>query len=279
MKQYLDLLAYVRHAGARKHSRTGVETYEIFGDQYRVDLQKGFPLLTTKKMPFGLIVTELLWFLQGRTHAAWLQERGCHIWDEWATQEQCARFGRETGDLGPIYGHQWRNFGGEPVEFGKSATGVDQISQVIQQIRKDPDSRRLIVSAWDPLTAGSVALPPCHTLFQFSVSGGVLSCQLYQRSADLFLGVPFNLASYALLTHMVAAVCDLEPGFFIHTFGSAHIYHNHIPQVDVQLERVAMPLPSLILNPKIKDIFAFGPDDIGLKNYQSHSKLSGEVAV
>lgn len=281
MKIYLDLLRNVLAHGEERADRTGVGTIGIFGAQIRIDLSAGFPLLTTKKVHTRSIIQELLWFLGGRTDNSWLRERGVTIWDEWSTPEQCARFGREPGDLGPIYGHQWRNFGATKNADGSyNADGFDQISALISEIRRHPTSRRLIVSGWNPAEATQVALPPCHTLFQFYVSGnGRLSCQLYQRSADLFLGVPFNIASYALLTHMIAQVCGLGVGEFIHTFGDAHIYKNHLEQVRTQLAREPRPLPQLRLNPDVRDIFAFRAEDITIENYNPYPAIKAPVAV
>lgn len=281
MKIYLDLLRNVLAHGEERADRTGVGTIGIFGAQIRIDLSAGFPLLTTKKVHTRSIIQELLWFLGGHTDNSWLRERGVTIWDEWSTPEQCARFGREPGDLGPIYGHQWRNFGATKNADGSyNADGFDQISALISEIRRHPTSRRLIVSGWNPAEATQVALPPCHTLFQFYVSGnGRLSCQLYQRSADLFLGVPFNIASYALLTHMIAQVCGLGVGEFIHTFGDAHIYKNHLEQVRTQLAREPRPLPQLRLNPDVRDIFAFRAEDITIENYNPYPAIKAPVAV
>ncbi len=281
MKAYLDLLSDVLTRGEDRHDRTGVGTLGLFGAQLRFDLRRGFPLLTTKKVHTKSIIYELLWFLGGHTNNAWLRERGVSIWDEWSTPEQCARFGRSAGDLGPIYGHQWRNFGATKNLDGSFATdGVDQIARLIDEIRRNPMSRRLIVSGWNPAEADQVALPPCHTLFQFYVSGaGTLSCQLYQRSADLFLGVPFNIASYALLTQMVAQVCGLGVGDFVHTFGDLHIYKNHVEQVNLQHSREPRALPTLRLNPAVKDIFAFRFEDIAIENYTPHPGIKAPVAV
>ncbi|WP_300473813.1 thymidylate synthase [uncultured Psychrobacter sp.] len=281
---YLDLLQYVLANGTEKGDRTGTGTLSHFGAQLRFDLAEGFPLLTTKKVHFKSIVYELLWFLSGSTHVDYLQQNNVRIWNEWATAEQTARFNRPAGDLGPVYGHQWRNYGAtkntdESDNNVYNDDGVDQISQLIEQIKTNPNSRRLIVSGWNPSEASQVALPPCHTLFQFFVADNKLSCQLYQRSADLFLGVPFNIASYALLTHMIAQVCDLEVGEFIWTGGDCHIYQNHREQVELQLTRDLYQLPTLSLNPKVKDIFAFTFEDISVDGYQSHPVIKAKVAV
>ncbi|HAO58892.1 MAG TPA: thymidylate synthase [Psychrobacter sp.] len=277
---YLDLIRYVRDHGTEKGDRTGTGTRSHFGAQLRFDLQEGFPLLTTKKVHMKSITYELFWFLKGDTNVKYLQDNKVRIWNEWSTAEQTARFGRPEGELGPIYGHQWRNYGATKAEDGSyNQDGVDQITEVIEQIKNNPNSRRLIVSGWNPAEATQVALPPCHTLFQFFVADGKLSCQLYQRSADLFLGVPFNIASYSLLTHMIAQVCDLEVGEFIWTGGDCHLYQNHIEQVNEQLSREAYELPSLWLNPEIKDIFDFTFDDIRVENYQSHPAIKAPVAV
>lgn len=280
MKQYLDLLTHILNNGDTKGDRTGTGTYSVFGHQMRFDLNDGFPLLTTKKVHFRSIAIELLWFLKGDTHVKYLQDHKVTIWDEWATAEQTARFGRQAGDLGAIYGHQWRNFGATKNADGTYQTdGFDQISWLINEIKTNPNSRRLIVSGWNPKEAGEVALPPCHTLFQFFVANGKLSCQLYQRSADVFLGVPFNIASYALLTHMVAQVCDLDVGEFIWTGGDTHLYTNHIEQAKLQLSRTPLPLCQLQLNPDVKNIFEFTYDDINIVNYQSHERIKADVAV
>jgi len=281
---YLDLLQYVLANGTEKGDRTGTGTLSHFGAQLRFDLAEGFPLLTTKKVHFKSIVYELLWFLSGSTHVDYLQQNNVRIWNEWATAEQTARFNRPAGDLGPVYGHQWRNYGAskntdESDNNVYNDDGVDQISQLIEQIKTNPNSRRLIVSGWNPSEANQVALPPCHTLFQFFVADNKLSCQLYQRSADLFLGVPFNVASYALLTHMIAQVCDLEVGEFIWTGGDCHIYQNHREQVELQLTRDLYQLPTLSLNPKVKDIFAFTFEDISVNGYESHPAIKAKVAV
>lgn len=277
---YLDLIRYVRDHGTEKGDRTGTGTRSHFGAQLRFDLSDGFPLLTTKKVHMKSITYELFWFLKGDTHVKYLQDNGVRIWNEWSTAEQTARFGRPEGELGPIYGHQWRNYGASKKPDGSyNQDGVDQIVEVIEQIKNNPNSRRLIVPGWNPAEATQVALPPCHTLFQFFVADGKLSCQLYQRSADLFLGVPFNIASYSLLTHMIAQVCDLEVGEFIWTGGDCHLYQNHIEQVNEQLSREAYELPTLWLNPDIKDIFDFTFDDIRVENYKSHPAIKAPVAV
>lgn len=277
---YLDLLQYVINNGTEKGDRTGTGTISYFGAQVRFNLADGFPLLTTKKVHFKSIVYELLWFLTGSTHVEYLQQHNVRIWNEWATTAQTARFNRAEGDLGPIYGHQWRNYGASKNADGSYATdGVDQITEVIHQIKTNPNSRRLIVSGWNPCEAEQVALPPCHTLFQFFVADNKLSCQLYQRSADLFLGVPFNIASYALLTQMVAQVCNLEVGEFIWTGGDCHIYQNHREQVNLQLTRTLFQPPTLTLNPNVKDIFAFNYEDISVDGYESHPAIKAPVAV
>ena len=277
---YLDLLHLVLTEGTEKGDRTGTGTLSHFGAQLRFNLDDGFPLLTTKKVHFKSIVYELFWFLSGSTHVDYLQANGVRIWNEWSTAEQTARFNRPAGDLGPVYGHQWRNYGASQREDGSyNNDGVDQITQVIEQIKTNPNSRRLIVSGWNPSEADQVALPPCHTLFQFFVADNKLSCQLYQRSADLFLGVPFNIASYALLTHMVAQVCGLEVGEFIWTGGDCHIYQNHREQVELQLTRELYKLPTLTLNPDVKDIFAFKYEDISVDGYESHPAIKAKVAV
>jgi thymidylate synthase len=264
MQEYLDLLQHILDHGAHKTDRTGTGTQSCFGYQMRFDLQKGFPLVTTKKVHLKSVIHELLWFLKGETNIAYLKEHGVSIWNEWAD---------ENGELGPVYGKQWRSW------EGKDHKVVDQISELIAQIRKNPDSRRLIVSAWNVTDLPEMALMPCHTLFQFYVADGRLSCQLYQRSADVFLGVPFNIASYALLTLMIAQVCDLQPGEFIHTFGDVHIYNNHREQVALQLSRQPYPLPMMKLNPAVKDIFSFSFEDFTLENYQSHPAIKAPVAV
>ncbi|MDN5664702.1 MAG: thymidylate synthase [Psychrobacter sp.] len=277
---YLDLLRHVMSEGSEKGDRTGTGTLSHFGAQMRFDLSDGFPLLTTKKVHFKSIVYELLWFLSGSTHVDYLQANGVRIWNEWATAEQTARFNRPAGDLGPVYGHQWRNYGATKDENGHyNNDGVDQIAQVVKQIKTNPNSRRLIVSGWNPGEAEQVALPPCHTLFQFFVADNKLSCQLYQRSADLFLGVPFNIASYALLTHMIAQVCGLGVGEFIWTGGDCHIYQNHREQVELQLTRECYTLPTLTLSPDVDDIFAFRFEDISVNGYASHPAIKAKVAV
>jgi thymidylate synthase len=280
MKAYLDLLQHILEHGDDKGDRTGTGTRSVFGHQMRFDLAQGFPLLTTKKVHFRSIAIELLWFLKGDTHVDYLQQQRVSIWDEWATAEQTARFARPEGELGPVYGHQWRNFGATQNPDGSyQQDGFDQIAWLINEIKTNPNSRRLIVSGWNPQEAGQVALPPCHTLFQFFVQNGKLSCQLYQRSADVFLGVPFNIASYALLTHMLAQVCHLQVGDFIWTGGDSHLYCNHFSQAQQQLARQPLALCQLKLNPEIDDLFAFGFDDIELVNYQSHPAIKAPVAI
>lgn len=277
MKQYLDLLYRVRQFGDFKGDRTGTGTWSVFGHQMRFDLRQGFPLVTTKKIHLKSVIHELLWFLSGDTSTAYLKRNGVSIWDEWAD---------EHGELGPVYGYQWRSW---PAPDGRR---IDQISQVIEQIRSNPDSRRIVVSAWNPadlpderispqdnVAAGRMALAPCHAFFQFYVCEGRLSCQLYQRSADIFLGVPFNIASYALLTMMVAQVCDLEAGEFIHTLGDAHLYTNHLEQADEQLSRTPFALPRMQLNTAVRDLFAFGYDDFTLSDYQHHPHIKAPIAV
>lgn len=274
MKQYHDLLKHVLEHGIAKEDRTGTGTRSVFGYQMRFDLNEGFPLVTTKKLHLKSIIYELLWFLKGDTNINYLQENGVRIWNEWADK---------NGDLGPVYGHQWRNWNSE---------GIDQIKDAIQTIKSNPDSRRIIVTAWNPsvmpdtsksfvenVANGKAALPPCHAFFQFYVADGKLSCQLYQRSADIFLGVPFNIASYALLTMMVAQVCNLQPGDFIHTFGDVHIYSNHMEQVELQLSRTPKPLPQMKINPEKKDILDFEFEDFTLENYDPHPHIKGKVAV
>ena len=274
MKQYLDLVQHVLDNGTQKGDRTGTGTKSVFGYQMRFDLADGFPMVTTKKLHLKSIIYELLWFLKGDTNIKYLQDNGVKIWDAWAD---------ENGNLGPVYGHQWRNWNSEE---------IDQISELIKELKTNPNSRRMLVSAWNPsvlpdnsksfsenVANNKAALPPCHAFFQFYVSEGKLSCQLYQRSADVFLGVPFNIASYALLTMMIAQVCGFEVGEFIHTFGDAHIYNNHFEQVELQLSREPKPLPKMILNPAIKDIFDFTFDDFTLEGYEPHPLIKGSVAV
>ncbi len=264
MKQYLDLLSHVLENGVEKKDRTGTGTISVFGYQMRFDLADGFPVLTTKKLHLKSIIHELLWFLQGSTNVRYLQENGVRIWNEWADDQ---------GELGPIYGYQWRSW---PNYDGGN---IDQISQVINSLKNNPDSRRHIVSAWNVGDLNNMKLPPCHILFQFYVANGELSCQLYQRSADIFLGVPFNIASYALLLKMVAQVTGLKPGTFVHTLGDAHIYLNHVDQVRTQLSRDPMPLPSMVINNEVKDIFDFKYDDFQLVNYNSHPHIKGEISI
>jgi thymidylate synthase len=274
MKQYLDLVKYVLENGNEKADRTGTGTKSVFGYQMRFDLGEGFPMVTTKKLHLKSIIYELLWFLKGDTNISYLNDNGVRIWNAWAD---------ENGDLGPVYGHQWRNWNNDD---------IDQIKDVINTLKSNPDSRRMLVAAWNPsvlpdttksfsdnVSNGKAALPPCHAFFQFYVADGKLSCQLYQRSADIFLGVPFNIASYALLTMMLAQVCDLKPGEFIHTFGDAHIYSNHYEQLQLQLSREPRPLPKMILNPEIKDIFRFKYEDFTLVDYNPHPHIKGAVAV
>ncbi len=274
MQQYHDLLTHVLENGNNKQDRTGTGTKSVFGYQMRFDLSEGFPMVTTKKLHLKSIIYELLWFLNGDTNVKYLQENGVRIWNEWAD---------ENGDLGPVYGRQWRNWNNEE---------IDQISEIIQTLKNNPDSRRMLVSAWNPsvlpntskpfaenVANGKVALPPCHAFFQFYVADGRLSCQLYQRSADIFLGVPFNIASYALLTMMIAQVCGYQPGDFVHTFGDAHIYSNHMEQVELQLSREIRPLPKMLLNPNVKDIFGFKFNDFTLVDYNPHPHIKGAVAV
>ncbi|MCB0472061.1 MAG: thymidylate synthase [Flavobacteriaceae bacterium] len=274
MKQYLDLVKHVLEKGNVKSDRTGTGTRSVFGYQMRFNLSEGFPMLTTKKLHLKSIIYELLWFIKGDTNIKYLQDNGVRIWNEWAD---------EHGDLGPVYGHQWRNWNSE---------GIDQLSEVIETLKKNPNSRRMLISAWNPsvlpdtsksfsenVANGKAALPPCHAFFQFYVADGKLSCQLYQRSADIFLGVPFNIASYALLTLMVAHVCGYQPGDFIHTFGDAHIYSNHMEQLALQLSRDPRPLPIMEINPKVKSIFDFTFEDFTLKNYNPHPHIKGAVAI
>ena len=264
MQQYLDLLQHILDNGTEKTDRTGTGTKSCFGYQMRFDLQKGFPMVTTKKLHVKSIFYELLWFLKGDTNIKYLKENGVSIWDEWAN---------EAGELGPVYGEQWRSW------KGADGVVVDQITELIKQIKTTPDSRRLIVSAWNVAELPKMALMPCHTLFQFYVADGKLSCQLYQRSADVFLGVPFNIASYALLTMMVAQVCDLEPGDFVHSFGDVHLYNNHIEQAKLQLSRTPFELPTLKINPAVKDIFSFDFSDFTIENYQCHPGIKAPVAI
>ncbi|MEK6476521.1 thymidylate synthase [Catalinimonas sp. 4WD22] len=264
MQQYHDLMKHILDNGVRKEDRTGTGTVSIFGYQMRFNLQEGFPLVTTKKLHLRSIIHELLWFLQGDTNIRYLKENKVRIWDEWAD---------ENGNLGPVYGYQWRSW---PTPDGRH---IDQISQVVNQIKHTPDSRRIIVSAWNVANIENMALPPCHTLFQFYVAEGKLSCQLYQRSADVFLGVPFNIASYALLTMMMAQACGLEAGDFVHTFGDAHLYSNHLEQAQLQLSRELRPLPVMKINPEVKDIFSFKYEDFTLENYNPHPHIKAEVAV
>jgi thymidylate synthase len=264
MRPYLDLLRQVLDHGTRKSDRTGTGTLSVFGAQLRFDLNAGFPLMTTKKVHLKSIIHELLWFLKGETNTRYLKDHGVSIWDEWA---------RPDGELGPVYGYQWRSW---PAADGRH---IDQISQVLEQLRKNPDSRRMIVSAWNVADLDRMALMPCHAFFQFYVADGRLSCQLYQRSADMFLGVPFNIASYALLTLMIAQVCGLKPGDFVHTFGDTHIYLNHLEQVNQQLSREPRPLPVMKLNPAVKDLFAFKYEDFTLENYDPHPAIRAPVAV
>jgi thymidylate synthase len=274
MKQYLDLLDHVLKNGEQKGDRTGTGTISLFGHQMRIDLSDGFPMLTTKKLHLRSIIHELLWFIKGDTNIEYLREHGVKIWDEWAD---------ENGDLGPVYGHQWRNW---------SSEGIDQLQNAIDAIKSNPNSRRIIISAWNPsvlpdtsvsfsenVANGKAALPPCHAFFQFYVSNGKLSCQLYQRSADTFLGVPFNIASYALLTLMVAQVCDLRPGDFIHTFGDVHLYNNHIDQAELQLTRDPLPLPKMILNPAVTSIFDFKFEDFQVVDYNPHPHIKAAVSI
>ena len=264
MRQYLDLMDRVLKTGVEKHDRTGTGTLSVFGHQMRFDLAEGFPLVTTKKLFTKAVITELLWFLRGDTNVRWLQERGVSIWDEWADA---------NGELGPVYGHQWRSW---PAADGAT---IDQIAAVVADIKRNPDSRRLIVTAWNPADVPKMALPPCHCLFQFYVADGRLSCQLYQRSADIFLGVPFNIASYALLTLMMAQVTGLKPGEFVHSFGDAHLYLNHLDQAREQLSRSPYPLPVMRIDPAVTDIFGFKYEDFRLENYRAHPHIKAAVAV
>ena len=264
MKQYLDLMQHVLDTGAQKHDRTGTGTISVFGYQMRFNLQEGFPMVTTKKLHLKSIIHELIWFLSGDTNIKYLKDNNVKIWDEWAD---------ENGNLGPVYGSQWRSW---PTPDGRN---IDQISKIIETIKNNPDSRRIIVSAWNVADIDQMALPPCHAFFQFYVADSKLSCQLYQRSADIFLGVPFNIASYALLTMMVAQVCGLQYGDFIHTLGDAHLYNNHIEQAKLQLSRETKPLPVMEINPDVKDIFGFTFEDFKLKNYEPHPHIKAAVAV
>ena len=264
MKTYLDLLQHILDRGTRKADRTGTGTLSLFGYQMRFDLAQGFPAVTTKKLHLKSIIHELLWFLRGDTNIQWLKDNKVSIWNEWAD---------ENGDLGPVYGHQWRHW---PARDGSE---IDQITQLVEGLKKNPDSRRHIVTAWNPADVDRMALPPCHALFQFYVADGRLSCQLYQRSADIFLGVPFNIASYALLTLMVAQVCGYRPGDFVHTLGDAHLYSNHLVQARLQLTRVPRPLPQLRINPEVRDLFAFRFEDFTLEGYDPHPHIAAPVAV
>lgn len=264
MQQYHDLMKRILSEGVKKTDRTGTGTISVFGHQMRFNLADGFPVVTTKKLHLRSIIIELLWFLRGESNITWLKKNGCSIWDEWAD---------ENGDLGPVYGYQWRHW-----PDGKGGE-IDQIKNLIHQIKTKPDSRRHLVSAWNVANVDEMALPPCHTLFQFYVADGKLSCQLYQRSADVFLGVPFNIASYALFTMMVAQVCDLEPGDFVHTFGDAHLYLNHLEQTELQLSRDCRPLPTMKINPTVKDIFSFTYEDFELLNYDPHPHIKAPVAI
>ncbi len=278
--QYLALLKLLLEKGRERGDRTGTGTLGLFGHQMRFDLSEGFPLLTTKKLHLKSIIHELLWFLRGETRVEPLQEAGVRIWNEWATAEQTARFGREAGDLGPVYGHQWRNFGATLGEDGKYRNdGVDQIERALGLIRENPNSRRILVTGWNPKEAELVALPPCHTLFQLYVQDGELSCQLYQRSADVFLGVPFNIASYALLTMMIAHVTELKPGEFIHSFGDVHLYKNHVEQAMMQIAREPRSLPRMKINPEVKDLYAFRFEDFELEGYDPHPHIKAAVSV
>lgn len=264
MRQYHDLMRHILENGVQKGDRTGTGTVSVFGYQMRFDLSEGFPVVTTKKLHLRSIIHELLWFLQGDTNIKYLKDHGVRIWDEWAD---------ENGDLGPVYGYQWRNW-----PDGNGGT-IDQIKKLVEGIKKNPNSRRHIVSAWNVADVDNMALPPCHTMFQFYVAEGKLSCQLYQRSADVFLGVPFNIASYSLLVLMIAQVCDLEPGEFVHTFGDVHLYSNHLDQAKLQLTRDFRPLPTMKLNPDVKDLFGFKFEDFELQNYDPHPHIKAEVAV
>ncbi len=280
MRQYHALLASLLEHGRERSDRTGTGTLGLFGAQLRFDLREGFPLLTTKKLHVKSIVHELLWFLRGETNVASLQAEGVRIWDEWATPAQTARFGRAPGELGPVYGHQWRNFGATRRADGTyERDGVDQIARIVDQIRTNPSSRRLLVTGWNPREADEVALPPCHTLFQLYVQDGALSCQLYQRSADVFLGVPFNIASYALLTQMIAHVTGLVPHEFVHTFGDVHLYKNHVEQARLQLTRAPRPLPRMRLDPSVRDLVDFRFEHFALEGYDPHPRIKADVSV
>jgi thymidylate synthase len=277
---YTRLLRTALETGKVREDRTGVGTRGIFGAQLRFDLRQHFPLLTTKTVHLKSIIHELLWFISGDTNNTYLEQRGVKIWSAWATAAQCGEFGRDVGNLGPIYGHQWRNFGGtRRFDHSYRQDGFDQLARVVRDIKENPSSRRLIVTGWNPKEADQVALPPCHTLFQFYVQDGELSCHLYQRSADLFLGVPFNIASYALLTMMVAQVTGLRPGDFVHSFGDAHIYLNHVDQVREQLSRSPRPAPTMRLNPNKTDLFSFVYEDFTLDGYDPHPAIKAPVAV
>ena len=280
MQPYLNLLNQVLTHGKVRSDRTGTGTVGIFGHQMRFDLADGFPLLTTKKLHLRSIIHELLWFISGETHVKPLQDAGVRIWNDWATEEQTARFGRAAGDLGPVYGHQWRNFGATVLEDGSYANdGVDQIQRVLDTIRDNPNSRRILITGWDPKESDQVALPPCHTLFQFYVQDGRLSCQLYQRSADIFLGVPFNIASYSLLMMMIAQVSGLKAGEFVHTMGDAHLYSDHLEQARLQLTREPRPRPVMTLNPEVTDLFKFKFEDFSLSEYDPHPHIKARVSV
>lgn len=280
MRPYLDLLRTILERGRDRRDRTGTGTRGIFGHQMRFDLREGFPLVTTKKVHVKSIVHELLWFIRGSTDARELQRVGVTIWDEWATAEQTARFGRSEGDLGPVYGHQWRNYGATRRPDGTyERDGVDQLSRLLHDLEHSPWSRRLIVTGWHPAEATRVALPPCHTFFQLHRHDDELSCQLYQRSADVFLGVPFNIASYALLTMMIAQACGLRAAEFIHTFGDAHLYSNHLEQARLQLTREPRPLPRMLLDPDVRDLFAFRYEHFRLEGYDPHPRIKAKVAV
>ena len=280
MEPYLNLLNQVLTHGKVRSDRTGTGTVGIFGHQMRFDLADGFPLLTTKKLHLRSIIHELLWFISGETHVKPLQDAGVRIWNDWATEEQTARFGRKAGDLGPVYGHQWRNFGATVLEDGTYAKdGVDQIQRVLDTIRDNPNSRRILITGWNPKESDQVALPPCHTLFQFYVQDGRLSCQLYQRSADIFLGVPFNIASYSLLMMMIAQVTGLQPGEFVHTMGDAHLYSDHLEQARLQLTREPRPRPVMTLNPEVTDLFKFKFEDFSLSEYDPHPHIKARVSV